>query len=59
MNWENLEVAIPSSRPTFPTPNFESMDESGEERIWPNLSFTVEDMMGNLNKKDGHILSLT
>ena len=33
MNWENLEVAIPSSRPTFPTPNFESMDESGEERI--------------------------
>ena len=28
------------------------------ERIWPNLSFTFENKMGNLHKKDGDILNL-
>ena len=34
------------------------MDELG--KLCPNLSFTVENKMGNLHKKeDGHILTLT
>ena len=37
-----------SLRPTVKNPNFASMDEL--EKLYPNLNFTVENKMGNLNK---------
>ena len=45
-----------SLRPKFQSPNFESVDELG--KIVSNLSFTVENTMGNLHKT-GHISNLT
>ena len=49
INWEKFgNIQIP--RPTFQHPNVEPMDELGN--LCPNLSFTVENKMGN---SDGHI----
>ena len=38
--------SIHSPRPTFQDANFESIDKLG--KVTPNLSFTVENKMGNL-----------
>ena len=47
----NLEKpgSIHSPRPTFPNPILNL--KINWEKLCPNLSFTVENMMGNSNKK--------
>ena len=48
MSWEKLG-SIHSSRPTLQNPNFESVDKLGN--LCPNLSFAVENKVGNSHKK--------
>ena len=48
MNWKKLGN-IHSPGPTFQNPNVEFMDELGKRS--PNLTFTVENKMGNSHKR--------
>ena len=48
MNWEKLGN-MHSARPIFQNPNVEVIDELG--KLSPNLTFTVENEMGNSHKR--------